>query len=92
MIGSMEQYFIETVFWIYFFNVFFLSWFRKNLTLRDKIEALNDVSKTKLDLEDRVRKLERKLIVVQKDRDHYRTINEMYENEMTRVGGILFIN
>lgn len=60
---------------------------RKNLTLRDKIEALNDVSKTKLDLEDRVRKLERKLIVVQKDRDHYRTINEMYENEMTRVGG-----
>jgi len=49
---------------------------------------LKNVAKTKADLEDRVRKLERKLNVVQKDRDHYRTINEMYEGEMTRIGGI----
>lgn len=56
--------------------------------LRDQISSLKDVAQAKTDLEERVRKLERKLIVVQKDRDHYRTVNEMYESEMTRVGGI----
>jgi GTP-dependent phosphoenolpyruvate carboxykinase len=51
------------------------------------MESLKNVTKTKSDLVDRVRKLERTLVVVQKDRDHYRTINEMYEDEMTRIGG-----
>lgn len=53
---------------------------------------MKNVAKAKADLKDRIRKLERKLNVVQKDRDHYRTINEMYEGEMTRIGGILSIN
>ncbi len=53
---------------------------------------MKNVAKAKADLEDRIRKLERKLNVVQKDRDHYRTINEMYEGEMTRIGGIPSIN
>ena len=55
--------------------------------LRDQILVLKDTAQAKTELEDRVRKLERKLIVVQKDRDHYRTVNEMYESEMTRIGG-----
>lgn len=33
-----------------------------------------------------MRKLERKLVVVQRDRDHYRAINEMFEKEMTHIG------
>ena len=49
---------------------------------------MNGVSSSKTELEDRVKKLQRKLIVVQKDRDHYRTINDMYESDMTRVGGM----
>lgn len=64
------------------------TFFRLNLSLREQLEASKDITKGKSELEDRVRKLERKLIVVQKDRDHYRTINEMYESEMTRVGGM----
>ena len=51
------------------------------------IESLKNVTKTKSDLEDRVRKLERTLVVVQKDRDNYQAINEMYEDEMKRIGG-----
>jgi hypothetical protein len=61
--------------------------FRSNSTLKDQIESLRNVTKTKSDLEDRVRKLEITLVVVQKDRDYYRTIKEMYEGEMTRIGG-----
>lgn len=56
------------------------------------METLKENAKSKCELEERVRKLERKLIVVQKDRDHYRTVNEMYESEMTRVGGIIQFN
>lgn len=51
------------------------------------MDSLKDSNRTKNELEDRLRKLERKLNVVQKDRDHYRTINEMFEREMTHVGG-----
>ena len=64
-----------------------LSFSRSNATLREEIESLKDCNRAKSELEDRIRKLERKLNVVQKDRDHYRTINEMFEREMTHVGG-----
>ena len=61
--------------------------FRTNLSLKDEILALKQENRAKTELEDRLRKLERKLIVVQKDRDHYRNVNEMYEREMTHIGG-----
>ena len=60
--------------------------FRTNSALREEVETLKTSQKTRSELEDRIRKLERKLTVVQKDRDHYRTVNEMYEREMTHVG------
>jgi len=59
---------------------------RSNAALKEQMDALKDSNRGKGELEDRVRKLERKLNVVQKDRDHYRTINEMFEREMTHVG------
>lgn len=59
---------------------------RTNSALREEVETLKTSQKTRSELEDRIRKLERKLTVVQKDRDHYRTVNEMYEREMTHVG------
>jgi len=63
-----------------------LCYFRTNLAFREEVETLKTSQKTRFELEDRIRKLERKLTVVQKDRDHYRTVNEMYEREMTHVG------
>ena len=60
--------------------------FRTNSALRGEVETLKTSQKIRFELEDRIRKLERKLTVVQKDRDHYRTVNEMYEREMTHVG------
>ena len=60
---------------------------RLNTNLQEQIGALKEGGKGRAELEERVRKLERKLCVVQKDRDHYRAVNEMYESEMTRVGG-----
>lgn len=60
---------------------------RHIVSLQEQLAALKDTSRAKTELEERARKLERKLAVVQKDRDHYRAVNEMYESEMTRVGG-----
>ena len=65
---------------------------RCNVALTEQLNNLKESSRGKSELEDRVRKLERKLNVVQKDRDHYRTINEMFEREMTHVGGNSFIH
>lgn len=64
---------------------------RQIAELLEQVATLKEVKKGRAELEDRVRRLERKLIVVQKDRDHYRAVNEMYEVEMTRVGGDPFV-
>ncbi len=59
---------------------------RLNTNLHEQIGALKEVGKGRAEKEKRVRKLERKLCVVQKDRGHYRALNEMNESEMIRVG------
>jgi len=58
-----------------------------NTNLQEQIGALKEGGKGRAEIEERVRKSERKLCVVQKDRDHNIAVNEMYEKEMTRVGG-----
>ena len=61
---------------------------RLNSNLQEQIEALIEGYNGRAELEERVRKFERKLCVIQKDsRGHYRVVNEIYESEMTRVEG-----
>ena len=55
--------------------------------LAERLETTKGEGKAKTELEDRIKKLERKLMVVQRDRDHYRAVSEMYEKEMTHIGG-----
>ena len=54
----------------------------------DQLETLRVEAKDRAELDDRNRKLERKLVVVQRDRDHYRAMSDMFEKEMTHVGGM----
>jgi len=61
---------------------------RLNTKLQEQIWA-REGGKGRAEVEERVPKLERKLCFVQKDRGHYIAVNEMYEKEMTRVGGSL---
>ena len=60
---------------------------RLNTDLQKQIGALKEGGKGRAEVEERVPKLERKLCFDQKDRDHYRAVNEMYKSEMTRFGG-----
>lgn len=60
---------------------------RTEAALREQLAAGAAEAAGRHLVDERLRKLERKLAVVQRDRDHYRQVNEMYEKEMTMVGG-----